>query len=99
MRPATSDGSGADSTGNFATTAPKAGWAPKRAWSIRSAFAMPAALARPCPGVPVVVSTDAHSVGALGYAEFGIGQARRGWLTKDQVLNTRTWPTIARMLR
>ncbi len=50
-------------------------------------------------GVRVPVSTDAHSVGALGYAEFGIGQARRAWLTKGQVLNTRTWPTIARMLR
>lgn len=50
-------------------------------------------------GVRVPVNSDAHSVAALAYAEFGIGQARRAWLTKEQVLNTRTWPQIARMLR
>ena len=32
-------------------------------------------------GVKVVVSSDGHSVGALGYVEFGIAQARRAWLT------------------
>ena len=46
-------------------------------------------------GVPIPVNTDAHSTGALAYAEFGIGQARRGWLTKEQVLNTHPWATIA----
>ena len=40
-------------------------------------------------GVRITVTTDAHSVNALGYAEFGIGQARRAWLTKEQILNTR----------
>ncbi len=49
-------------------------------------------------GVRVPVTTDAHSVPALAYAELGIGQARRAWLTKEQVLNTRTWPAIAKML-
>jgi DNA polymerase (family 10) len=49
-------------------------------------------------GVRIPVTTDAHSVAGLGYAEFGIGQARRAWLTREQVLNTRTWPKIARML-
>src|SRR5262249_37437314 len=47
-------------------------------------------------GVLIPVNTDAHSVGALGYAELGIGQARRAWLTKDQVLNTRSWAQIAK---
>ena len=42
-------------------------------------------------GVLHPVDTDAHSTGALGYAELGIGQARRAWLTKEQVLNTRSW--------
>jgi DNA polymerase (family 10) len=42
-------------------------------------------------GVRIVVSTDAHSVAALGYATLGIGQARRAWLTKDQIVNTRPW--------
>jgi DNA polymerase (family X) len=45
-------------------------------------------------GVRIVVSTDAHSVGALGYARLGIGQARRAWLTKEQVVNTRPWSKV-----
>jgi DNA polymerase (family 10) len=50
-------------------------------------------------GVRVPVTTDAHSVAALAYAELGIGQARRAWLTREQVLNTRSWAEIAKMLR
>lgn len=48
-------------------------------------------------GVLVPVDTDAHTTQALAYAELGIGQARRAWLTKEQVLNTRTWAQIAKM--
>ena len=47
-------------------------------------------------GVLVPVTTDAHSTGALAYAELGIGLARRAWLTKEQVLNTRPWREIER---
>jgi len=45
-------------------------------------------------GVRIVVSTDAHSVGALGYAALGIGQARRAWLTKEQIVNTWPWSRV-----
>jgi DNA polymerase (family 10) len=45
-------------------------------------------------GVPLVVSTDSHSTQALDYASLGIGQARRAWLTKDQILNTRPWSKV-----
>jgi DNA polymerase (family 10) len=45
-------------------------------------------------GVAIPINTDAHSTAALAYAEFGIGQARRAWLTKRQVLNTLSWPEI-----
>jgi DNA polymerase (family 10) len=45
-------------------------------------------------GVKIPVNTDAHSAGALAYAEFGVAQARRAWLTKDQILNTRPWAEI-----
>jgi DNA polymerase (family X) len=45
-------------------------------------------------GVRIVVSTDAHSVGALGYMRLGVGQARRAWLTKEQVVNTRPWSKV-----
>jgi len=44
--------------------------------------------------VLIPVNTDAHAVESLAYAELGIGQARRAWLTKAQVLNTRPWAEI-----
>ena len=50
-------------------------------------------------GVLIPVTTDAHSTTALGYAELGIGLARRAWLTKEQVLNTRTWAQIEKLKR
>ncbi|HEX2675018.1 MAG TPA: PHP domain-containing protein, partial [Polyangiales bacterium] len=40
-------------------------------------------------GVKLVISSDAHSARELRYAnELGIGVARRGWATRDDVLNT-----------
>ena len=47
-------------------------------------------------GARIAVNTDAHSVKALGYVELGIGQARRAWLTKKQILNTRPWSRVSR---
>ncbi|WP_171169118.1 DNA polymerase/3'-5' exonuclease PolX [Streptomyces sp. I05A-00742] len=41
-------------------------------------------------GVKFAVSTDAHAVTHLPYMRFGVGTAQRGWLTKDDVINT--WP-------
>lgn len=41
-------------------------------------------------GVPVVISTDAHSPRGLKDMRFGVDQARRGWLTCDDVLNTKS---------
>jgi DNA polymerase (family X) len=49
-------------------------------------------------GVLIPISTDAHEVPALAHAELGVGLARRAWLTKAQVLNTRTWPQIKKLL-
>jgi DNA polymerase (family 10) len=50
-------------------------------------------------GVKIVVNTDAHQLSALEHIEMGVAQARRAWLTKDQVLNTRTWPEIKKLLK
>ena len=50
-------------------------------------------------GVPIAVTSDAHRLSALGYVELGVAQARRAWLTKAHVLNTRTWRQIERMRR
>jgi DNA polymerase (family 10) len=48
-------------------------------------------------GVKLCVNTDSHEVPALDYAELGIAQARRAWLTKDDVVNTRTWKQIEKL--
>ena len=40
-------------------------------------------------GVPVVCSTDAHSVRGLGNMQLAVATARRGWATVADVLNTR----------
>jgi DNA polymerase (family 10) len=49
-------------------------------------------------GVPVVISTDAHSVDGLTAMRYGIIQARRGGLTKADVANTRPWPELKKLL-
>jgi DNA polymerase (family 10) len=48
-------------------------------------------------GVKIAVNTDAHQLSALRHMEMGVAQARRAWLTKDQVLNARTWPQIEKL--
>ncbi len=40
--------------------------------------------------VLVAISSDAHRTQDLDALRFGVGQARRGWLEKQDVLNTRT---------
>ncbi len=50
-------------------------------------------------GVKIVVNTDAHQLSALQHIEMGVAQARRAWLTKEQVLNTRSWPQIKKILK
>ncbi|MCM8810892.1 MAG: DNA polymerase III, partial [Candidatus Omnitrophica bacterium] len=37
------------------------------------------------------LGTDSHNIGMLKYIKFGIGMARRGWLTKNEILNTYQW--------
>ena len=40
-------------------------------------------------GVTLTIDTDAHSTEQLGLMEFGVNVARRGWLEKDDLVNTR----------
>jgi DNA polymerase (family 10) len=40
-------------------------------------------------GVTFTCDSDAHGVSQLENIAFAVGQARRGWLTKDEVLNTK----------
>lgn len=39
-------------------------------------------------GTKVVISTDAHASQELGFMRWGVGQARRGWARREDVLNT-----------
>ena len=48
-------------------------------------------------GVKIAVNTDAHQLSALQHMEMGVAQARRAWLTKADVLNTRTWAQIQKL--
>jgi DNA polymerase (family X) len=38
-------------------------------------------------GIKFIVSTDAHSVAGLAHLHYGVSMARRGWLTRGEVLN------------
>lgn len=50
-------------------------------------------------GVKIAVSTDAHSRDNLKLMKNGITEARRGWLTKADVINTRTLKELLRLLK
>jgi DNA polymerase (family 10) len=39
-------------------------------------------------GLRIAINTDAHWVSELDHMQFGVSEARRGWLTKDHVINT-----------
>lgn len=39
-------------------------------------------------GIRFIVSTDAHSIGGMTNLRYGVAMARRGWLSRDEVLNT-----------
>jgi DNA polymerase (family 10) len=49
-------------------------------------------------GIPIVISTDSHSMDALASMRFGVQQARRAGLTAADVANARPWEQLkARM--
>jgi DNA polymerase (family X) len=50
-------------------------------------------------GVRFAIDSDAHSVTHLSYLRYGVGTARRGWLTPDDVINTWPLPRLRAFLR
>jgi DNA polymerase (family 10) len=50
-------------------------------------------------GVPLVISSDAHSTAALANTRWGVTVARRAWLTPADVLTTRPLDAFRRSLR
>jgi DNA polymerase (family 10) len=50
-------------------------------------------------GVKVAISSDAHQIGNLNLLRFGIGQARRGWLEAQDVINTRSLEQLKKLFQ
>ena len=50
-------------------------------------------------GVLVCINSDAHSIEDFKNLRFGVGQARRGWLEKPDVLNTRPLKELRVLLK
>jgi DNA polymerase (family 10) len=50
-------------------------------------------------GVKIVLGSDAHAVEELAFMEFGVYQARRGWLEAGDVANTRTLAQFRKLLK
>ncbi len=48
-------------------------------------------------GVKFSIDTDSHSVSNLDFMKFGVGQARRGWLEKKDVVNTYTYNRLKKV--
>lgn len=49
-------------------------------------------------GVLISINSDAHSIVDFENLKYGIGQARRGWLGKNDILNTRSLSTVRKLL-
>ena len=50
-------------------------------------------------GVRFCIGTDSHSVDHLNYIRLGVAKARRGWLSKEDVVNTLTAKKLLKSLR
>ncbi len=50
-------------------------------------------------GVRITIDTDAHDETALGFIRFGVSQARRAWVEKEDVVNCLPWPEFEKYLK
>lgn len=50
-------------------------------------------------GLGLAISTDAHTLDHLRNMRYGVDQARRGWLEKKDVINTRSWNELKKLLK
>jgi DNA polymerase (family 10) len=48
-------------------------------------------------GATIVIDSDGHGVNTLRNVVYGVATARRGWLTAENVANTRPWEELDRM--
>jgi DNA polymerase (family 10) len=49
--------------------------------------------------VNITIDTDAHDETALGFAKFGVAQARRAWVEKRSVINCLPWTVFEEYLK
>ncbi len=57
-------------------------------------LAAPAARRAAALGARIVVCSDSHATGDFENLRWGVGEARRGWLTSRDVANAGTWESI-----
>ncbi len=50
-------------------------------------------------GIPIVISTDAHSIEGMEVMRHGVQQAQRGGLTAKDVANTRSWEDLKKLFQ
>ncbi len=48
--------------------------------------------------IPIVISTDSHSINGFDVLQYGVDQARRAGLGKEDVANTKTWARFRKLL-
>ena len=50
-------------------------------------------------GIPLAISTDAHTIHHFDFMTYGISIARRGWLEKENILNTLNYDSLMKVLK
>lgn len=50
-------------------------------------------------GIKICINTDAHDVVRMGEMKYGVGMARRGWLEKDDIINTMSIERLSKFLK
>ena len=50
-------------------------------------------------GIPLVISTDTHTINHFEYMNYGVAIARRGWLEKENILNTLHYDSLMKVLK
>jgi DNA polymerase (family 10) len=50
-------------------------------------------------GVRITIDSDAHGIETLANIRYGVATARRAWMTKENVVNTRPWAEVKAMTK
>jgi DNA polymerase (family 10) len=48
-------------------------------------------------GATILIDSDAHRIATLANMRWGVATARRAWLTKKEVANTRRWSEFTKL--